>query len=563
MHCPSCSRLIKTTGRFCIKCGYDLSTAPGFFSSRLLPAGFVLDKRYRVIEYIASGGMANIYKVEDNRLKTVFALKEMIDNFRLPQEKQDAVQRFTREAEILVQLKHPSIPKIIDHFADSERYYLVMDFIEGRDLETALSHMPCGRFTEQELLPWIFQILDVLNYLHSKNPPVIYRDLKPSNILLDGEGKIYLIDFGIARLFSPQKKGTLIGTPGYSPPEQYRGHVDVPSDIYAFGAAIHHLVTGKDPREDVPFSFQPACSLQPQISGFFSDILTKCLSYNAEDRYSHIEQLKNDFDKLVTLQEGEEFFKKGTAYLKAGKYTEAEEAFTNALFCVSDEVKIYVNRGAARERLGMNDEAFLDFETAFKLDPNSPEAIYNLGCAYKSRGDIENSVEYFEKVISIDNNHADAYNNLANIYYTDKQWNRAIELYQRALQVDAGFASAKENLQKALQKKEAEERLKKFDQAVKFDSDPARAYYNLGMYFMEWNKLEEAEGEFKKAIRLNEDDPDSHESLGFLYLKKTEYSKAYTCFEKAFMLDSSREHLRSILAQHSILEEKKCETEIA
>lgn len=540
MHCPGCSAVVKTSGRFCINCGYDFAAMPGFFDSRLLPVGFVLDRRYRVLDYVTSGGMANVYRVEDNRLKNVYALKEMIDNFKLPEDRQDAVHRFSREAEILARLTHPSIPHIIDHFVENQRYYLVMEYIEGKDLETALNQKPDKRFSLEEVLPWLNCILEVLEYLHGHTPPVIYRDLKPSNIILGDNGRIYLIDFGIARIFTPRKKGTLIGTPGYAPPEQYKGRVDTRSDIYGLGATLHHLVSGRDPREDVPFNFPPLKTFIPDVNEYFASLVEKALSYEVEDRFKTVAEMKEALRFMEEAKEGKMWYKRGLSLLKSGEYLEAEKAMDKALSTDPQDVSCLINRGVVRERLGKVTEAMEDFKAACGLAPGNPEAAYNLGCAYKKADNPEKARECFEAVIGLAPDHSSAYNNLGNLYFLEKRWDRAAELYEKALFADPGFDLARENLEKAQRKKEAEERIKQFDQAVRFDSDPARAFYNLGMYFMEWNRLEEAEGEFQKALKLRNDDPDPHEGLGLLYERKGDFSAARRHLESALKLDPDR-----------------------
>ncbi|MCD4786185.1 MAG: tetratricopeptide repeat protein [Candidatus Eremiobacteraeota bacterium] len=537
MHCPNCSKPIRQGVRFCIHCGYDLSTTPGFFSSPTLPVSFVLEKRYRVIQYITSGGMAHIYKVEDSRLKNVYCLKEMMDNYRLPEEKKEAVHRFIREAEILARLKHPSIPRIIDHFIENGRYYLVMEYIEGDDLETLLSRQPDGRFNWDRVTSWLRQILDMLGYIHNMTPPLIYRDMKPSNMLLGDDEQIYLVDFGIARVFAPRKKGTLIGTPGYASPEQYKGQVDIRSDIYSLGASLHHMVTGKDPREDVPFNFPPVKILNPDIDTHLSSIIDKALSYKMEERFASIEEMRNALNGGNSSFEAKKLYKIGLSYLKSGKYPESEVAFTKALGHNPDDAGIYLNRGVARERMNKNDEAIADFIEAETRQPDNPDAIYNLGCALKSAGDLDRAAARLERVIKLAPDHTSAYNNLGNIYYTREQWDMAIEMYERAIAIDPGFTLAMQNLKKARRKKRTHQRIKKFDQSARFDSDPARAFYNLGMYFLEWGRFDEAQAEFQKALRLGTDDADPFEGLGLVYYRKKDYREAARNLEKALKVD--------------------------
>jgi eukaryotic-like serine/threonine-protein kinase len=162
------------------------------------------------------------------------------------------VQNFEREANILVTLNHPSIPKIYDYFTHEERSYLVEEYIHGKDLEEVLSESQ-GFFPEEQVIAWAIELCDVLHYLHNHKPePIIFRDMKPSNVMVNQHNHIVLVDFGIAKIFKSGQKGTMIGTEGYSPPEQYRGEASPQADIYALGATIHHVMTKQDPRLEPP-----------------------------------------------------------------------------------------------------------------------------------------------------------------------------------------------------------------------------------------------------------------------------------------------------------------------
>jgi hypothetical protein len=168
---------------------------------------------------------------------------------------------------VLARLSHPSIPQIIDYFAEQGRHYLVMEYVAGADLQHHLDQLgEGGRLPEAQVLVMATQLLDVLQFLHSQNPPIIYRDLKPGNIMLDQHRRAMLVDFGIARFLPPGGRGTQIGSVGYAPPEQYLGKMEPRSDLYALAATMHHLLTGRDPQLQPPFSFPPVTQLAPGIS---------------------------------------------------------------------------------------------------------------------------------------------------------------------------------------------------------------------------------------------------------------------------------------------------------
>lgn len=265
-----------------------------------LPRGTVLQGRYQILGILGMGGMSSVYKARDLRFPEVeklCAIKEMINLAPDPQIRATMIRNFEREANILATLNHPAVPKVYDYFTEGDRSYLVLEFIEGQDLEEVLSEVPEGEFLpEKQVLEWAIQLCDVLIYLHGHKPqPIVFRDLKPSNIMLDSHGRIRLIDFGIAKVFQSGQKGTMIGTEGYSPPEQYRGSAEPRGDIYALGATLHHLLTKQDPRLEPPFSFQerPVRQANPSVSPEFEAVIMKALEYDAEKRYGSAEEMKH------------------------------------------------------------------------------------------------------------------------------------------------------------------------------------------------------------------------------------------------------------------------------
>ncbi len=270
----------------------------GEFDENILPKGAVLQSRYEIVKVLGVGGMGAVYLAQDLRFTGVTrmcAVKEMISTTPDPHVRRLAVQSFEREANLLVQLRHPGIPEIYDFFTESVRSYLVMEYVEGDDLEIVLEQTE-GMLKTETVLEWATQICDVLAYLHSQNPPIVFRDLKPANVMLrKHNAKIALIDFGIAKAFEAGQKGTMIGTEGYSPPEQYKGIADPRGDVYALGATLHHLMTKRDPRLEPPFTFheEPVRLLNPAVSEEISDTIMKALEYDPDKRFPSAQAFKD------------------------------------------------------------------------------------------------------------------------------------------------------------------------------------------------------------------------------------------------------------------------------
>ncbi|BCL80646.1 serine/threonine protein kinase [Ktedonobacteria bacterium brp13] len=278
LHCHSCHRPIQAEALFCQWCGVAMEVKQKRQSGEnatglLLEQSLLQQGRYVIVETVGKGGMGAVYKALDLQFQQrIVAIKEMSQQGLKGQDLQKAQVAFAREAELLAGLKHPSLPHIYEQFAECERRYLVMEFIVGETLEQRLTAMrqQGQRLTLAQIIAIAQQLCNVLDYLHHQHPAVIFRDLKPANIMLDAQDRVFLIDFGIARLFKPgQNKDTsALGSPGYAPPEQYRSATSPRSDIYSLGATLHYLLTDDDPSQ-TPFAFRPfTIPNQPQLARF-------------------------------------------------------------------------------------------------------------------------------------------------------------------------------------------------------------------------------------------------------------------------------------------------------
>lgn len=253
----------------------------------------MLQGRYKISRLLGGGGMGMVYLANDQRLANrPCAIKEMVDHFIDQAQRIEANEYFAREADTLAQLKHQAIPAITDRFELSNRHYLVMEYVEGRNLEEELA-VRGEPLPEGLVIDIARQLCDVLAYLHGLIPPIIYRDMKPSNVMLNANGRVVLVDFGIARLFKAARKGTMIGTLGFAPPEQYQGLVDPRSDIYSLGATLHYILTGRDPEKFPPFSFPPVRDLRPGVSSNLAGAIDAALAYEMDGRPARIQEFRD------------------------------------------------------------------------------------------------------------------------------------------------------------------------------------------------------------------------------------------------------------------------------
>ena len=270
----------------------------------------LIGSRYQVIKKLGGGGQKTVYLAEDLRLnRRQCALAEMIDNFADAEEQKRAIAAFQREADMLASLREEHIPQIYDKFSEGQSHYLVMEFVQGGTLEEKLQTAG-GKLAELEVVELGLQVLETLEYLHGLNPPVIYRDMKPGNVMITAAGKVKLIDFGIARFFQSTRM-TTFGTVGYAPKEQYSGTVEPRSDLYALGATLHEALSGRAP---VPFDFPRLIQLRPGCNPALSDLLAQVLADNIEDRTPNARAFRTRLSAIrgaLTLPRGTSFNQTG------------------------------------------------------------------------------------------------------------------------------------------------------------------------------------------------------------------------------------------------------------
>ncbi|GER83241.1 hypothetical protein KTAU_18780 [Thermogemmatispora aurantia] len=308
--CGHCGTPNAPGEQFCINCGYTLAGPPtGVYAAvasspavtgggrritGALSPGALLSGRYRIVALVGKGGFGAVYKALDLRFsaRRQVAIKEMGDALLTPNEKARALADFRQEADLLVQLQHPNLPNVSDFFEEAGKAYLVMEFIEGKTLAKILEEHG-GPLDEATVMGWGLELCAVLHYLHTRSQAIIFRDMKPANVMLTLDGQLKLIDFGIARIFKSQvtRDTTLLGSQGYAPLEQYgRGQSDARSDIYALGATLYELLTGELPldaptRRLNPGLFQTPRALNPRISAASEEIILTAMAEDPAQRY--------------------------------------------------------------------------------------------------------------------------------------------------------------------------------------------------------------------------------------------------------------------------------------
>lgn len=257
----------------------------------MLKIGSLIDGKYKILNEIGHGGMSTVYLAINEKANKPWAVKEVRKSSR--RDFQVIRQSLIMEMELLKKLKHPNLPSIVDVIEEKENLLIVMDYIEGHTLEKLLQEKGAQR--QEQVVEWAIQLCDVLEYLHTRKPAVIYRDMKPSNVMLKSDGSVVLIDFGTAREFKEQNAGdtTCLGTQGYAAPEQFgtMGQTDARTDIYCLGATMYHLVTGHNPSEP-PYEMYPITHWNQRLSTGLEQIILKCTCKNPLDRYQSARELR-------------------------------------------------------------------------------------------------------------------------------------------------------------------------------------------------------------------------------------------------------------------------------
>lgn len=280
----------------------------------MLEIGTLVDGKYKILSEIGHGGMSVVYMAINEKANKTWAVKEVRKDGVLDFEA--VKQGLIVETDMLKRLKHPNLPSIVDVIEDEETFLIVMDYIEGNSLSKALDEY--GAQTQEHVIAWAKQLCDVLGYLHSREPAIIYRDMKPANIMLKPDGNLTLIDFGTAREFKEKNLAdtTCLGTVGYAAPEQFggMGQTDARTDIYCLGATLYHLVTGCNPSEP-PYEIKPIREINPNLSGGLEKIIQKCTQRNPADRYQSAAELMYalehywEYDRQYQKRQKKAFFK--------------------------------------------------------------------------------------------------------------------------------------------------------------------------------------------------------------------------------------------------------------
>ncbi|MDE6434101.1 MAG: serine/threonine protein kinase [Lachnospiraceae bacterium] len=357
-------------------------------------AGTVIGGKYEILKKIGQGGMSVVYVAMDTRLNKQWAVKEVIKNKE--QDTKALLRSLQREANILKMADHPVLPRIVDIINDKGTVFVVMDYIEGRTLSEILKKD--GPQPQDKVVEWAKDLCKALDYLHSMTPPIIYRDMKPSNIMVKPDGRVKLIDFGTAKEFDVESLAdtTALGTRGYAAPEQFgdakgRGiyKTDARTDIYSLGATLYHVLTGRNPSEP-PYVIKPIREWNPLLSGGLEKLIVKCTMANPENRYQNCTEL---FYALENYEKLDDAFRKES-------FRKMQSFFISAVLTLCFGITAMIGY------VGNQREIKMDYEN-----------LLNEGYSYTVQGKYEEAANVYVKAITeVDGSRNTAYLELLDLY---------------------------------------------------------------------------------------------------------------------------------------------------
>lgn len=549
LFCDNCGAANPAGARFCQHCASLLpfQRGTGTLAEQIMLAG-----RYQLLSRIGQGGMGAVYKAADTKFNNrPVALKEMSRAGLPPARLKEAEAAFEHEAHLLADLLHPNLPRIYEHFTENERSYLVMDFIEGQTLEDYLEKVGGGPLPVEQVVRWATELCDVLNYLHTHQPPIIFRDLKPANVMIGDNGHIYLIDFGIARIFKPGKQHDTValGSPGYAAPEQYGKAQSSPrSDIYSLGALLHHLLTGLDPSEQ-PFFFRPASQVNSAVNPALESLLRRMLEMDSERRPASAQEVSQALERATTkmtpamlagavqsasdplldqayraysqkrLDEAMTLYNRAlqkdstnalawqgyglTQGLRA-QHQDALTSFERALQLNPTLVTSWNGKGTALSRLRRHQEALVAFERAIELDPNNAAAWNGKGATLNALGRTALALDAFEMALHQDPLLIQAWNNKGLVLYELGRFKEAQKAFQEALDLDNTNAHALFGKGQALYgQRKLKQALTLYEQAIGIDDTFADAWNRRGNVLDELGDFNGALQSYERALQLN------------------------------------------------------------
>ncbi len=486
----------------------------------LAPGTLLSAARYRIERRVAAGGMGAVYRAIDTRFNRPCAVKEMLDEFKSDSERSQAVEWFGREATLLLDLNHSCIPHVRDFFVEDDKHYLVMDFIDGRTLNEVLEKegtVPglngARGVSEARVRSWGQQICSVLSYLHNQNPPIIFRDLKPSNIMVTNRDEIKLIDFGIARTFQGQQQQvTIIMTVGYAPQEQLLGMPEPRSDLYALGATLHRILTHHDAANNKPgiFSFPPVRALRPDVSPGFEFVIMKALALLPDQRWANAAEMERAIINLppITVQPPVAQFPVPASIPRSNPPTPAApQSPVQATTGVTGPGGALITTALEHIKAGRIEPAYQTIQQAFALEPNNSLVHRTFGQVFARRHppQIDQALQAYSRSLQLNPNDPETHKLIGDVWlFLRKQPLQAIPAYTQSLRLKTDDSESHQRLAQCFEEtNQLDPALREYLEAARLAPKVAAIQFPLGQLARRMNQFPIAERAFVEVLKIN------------------------------------------------------------
>lgn len=536
--CPNCKAQNVDTAQFCISCGEP--------QLGLLPFGEVLQGRYRIDDLLGCGGFGAVYKAADLRLGVIVAVKENLQ----PQ----AIQAFLTEAKLLATLKHDHLPKVTDYFAESSgRQYLVMEFVDGEPLDALVRRK--GKLNEQEALDLFKGVFEAVAYLHSRNPPVIHRDIKPQNIIVQGK-KAVLVDFGIAKLGGVGTRtstiGQQFGSPGFAPLEQYvgSGETDERTDIYALAATLYFCLTGLVPPEAMALgagvaTLTPLRQLNPSVSAAVETAVMKGMALQKMQRFNSVQ----DFWRELTVRTlPVKLFSMSSLRLRRSLIVALGLILLSFLawFILRPAASNWMTEKGDKiigfffkiEDIDVDacEEAINAYNWALWLNPKNERAWYGKGLALTKLKRYREALSAYNHAFEVDHSRR---GKLRWEFWIEEilnlnRYREVLDACNHALKIHPRYKDAWIYKGRALiGLKRYHEALTAFTRALEIDPQDSRACFWKGYVYGELGRYSEAVAAYNRVLEIDPNDSAALNNKGVALQRLGRYREALQCYDEA------------------------------
>ncbi|HTK05831.1 MAG TPA: serine/threonine-protein kinase [Ktedonobacteraceae bacterium] len=522
---------------------------------RLAPGTELSSARYKIERIIASGGMGAVYRAIDTRFNRPCAVKEMLDEFQQESERAQAVEWFSREATLLLDLNHPCIPRVRDFFVEQGRHYLVMDFIEGWTLAQLLEKEGnvvgvngAHGIPEVRARSWAQQVCSVLTYLHRQTPPIIFRDLKPANIMVTDRDEIKLIDFGIARTFQSQRQSTIILTIGYAPPEQLHGMPEPRSDLYALGATLHRVLTHHDAASNKPsiFSFPPLRTLRPDLSPAFEQVVMRALEPIIDRRWPGAQEMERALLNLPPVTVVPPVAPVGSPLVAGQRPSGPQHLTPNSVPVSGSEISspqtfgttgpagLHILNAQRNITAHLVENAYTDVQKAYMAEPGNALVHKLFGQIYALRvpPQPDVAVRAYNRSLELNPDDAETHKLVGDVYlYILQQPLNGIPAYVKSTNLNARDYETHQRLAICYERtNQLELALRAYQEAARLlpEQPPQPAlFYSLGQLAMRLNQWPVAEHAFVRVLIINPGDHMTRFLLSQVYEYENKLEEAF------------------------------------